>query len=76
MRSASQSLARNRSGVEHSKRQKADYAALIAAKVAAFEPHGFDPGALNPALKPHQLHATEFALRAGSAALFLDTGLA
>jgi hypothetical protein len=52
-----------------------EYLRLIAAKVAAFEPHGFDPGALNPALKPHQMHATDFALRAGSAALFLDTGL-
>jgi hypothetical protein len=30
---------------------------------------------LNPALKDHQRHAVEFALKAGCAALFLDTGL-
>ena len=26
-------------------------------------------------MNPHQAHCTEFAIRAGSAALFLDTGL-
>lgn len=52
-----------------------DYLDLIAAKRAAFEPTGFKPGKLNSALKPHQAHATEFALQCGSAALFLDTGL-
>lgn len=53
----------------------ADYHNLIAAKRAAFEPRGFAPKQLHNALKPHQQHATDFALRAGSAALFLDTGL-
>jgi hypothetical protein len=51
------------------------YEALIAQKRAAFEPRGFKPKALHNALKPHQQHATDFALRAGAAALFLDTGL-
>lgn len=53
-----------------------NYHDLIAAKRIAFEPRGltkvFD---LNPAMNPHQAHCTEFAIRAGSAALFLDTGL-
>lgn len=52
-----------------------NYSDLIAAKSAAFELRGFDPGVLNSAMKPHQRHATDFALRAGSSALFLDTGL-
>jgi hypothetical protein len=30
---------------------------------------------LNPRLKPHQAHCAEFALRAGSAGIYLDTGL-
>lgn len=34
-----------------------------------------DVPALNPAMFPHQAHSTEFALRKGRAALFLDTGL-
>jgi len=53
-----------------------DYHGLIAAKRIAFEPRGLSAvPALNPAMNPHQAHCTEFALRAGSAALFLDTGL-
>lgn len=52
-----------------------DYANLIARKRIAFVPRGFDPPALNPALFPHQRASTEFALRAGASALFLDTGL-
>lgn len=54
----------------------ADYRGLIAAKRIAFVPRGMkDIPPLNPALKDHQRHSVEFALRAGCAALFLDTGL-
>jgi len=54
----------------------ATYHELIAAKRIAFVPRGLDKiPPLNPAMFPHQKHSTEFALRAGSAALFLDTGL-
>lgn len=52
------------------------YRDMIAAKRIAFVPRGlsvFPP--LNPAMKDHQRHCVEFALRAGCAALFLDTGL-
>lgn len=53
-----------------------NYHDLIAAKRIAFEPRGLAKvPSLNPAMNPHQAHCTEFALRAGSAALFLDTGL-
>lgn len=52
------------------------YHSLIAAKRVAFEPRGLAkvPN-LNPTMNPHQAHCTDFALRAGGAALFLDTGL-
>lgn len=52
------------------------YHDLIARKRVAFRPHGLEvvPD-LHPALFPHQRHCVEFALRAGCAALFLDTGL-
>lgn len=54
----------------------ADYRGLIAAKRIAFVPRGMATiPSLNPALKDHQRHSVEFALRAGCAALFLDTGL-
>lgn len=54
----------------------ADYHASIAKKATSFEPRGLaDVPALSSALKPHQAHCVDFALRAGSAALFLDTGL-
>lgn len=54
----------------------ADYHDLVAAKRIAFEPRGLSMvPELNAAMNPHQTHCTEFALRAGSAALFLDTGL-
>ncbi len=54
----------------------AGYHDLIAAKRISFEHRGLDviPD-LNPALNPHQKHSVEFALKAGRAALFLDTGL-
>jgi hypothetical protein len=52
------------------------YLELIDAKRIAFIPRGIaDLPALSPALKDHQRHAVDFALRAGCAALFLDTGL-
>lgn len=54
----------------------ADYLDLIDRKRVSFEPRGMATvPTLNPKLFPHQAHSTEFALRAGCAALFLDTGL-
>ena len=54
----------------------AGYHDLIARKKVAFEPRGLAKiPALNSALKPHQAHCVEFAIRAGCAAHFLDTGL-
>lgn len=52
------------------------YQELLARKRVAFEPRGLDriPD-LNPAMFPHQAHTTEFLLRAGCGAAFLDTGL-
>lgn len=54
----------------------ATYEDLIARKRVAFTPRGFDsiPN-LHPDLFPHQRAVTEFALNAGCAAMFLDTGL-
>jgi hypothetical protein len=51
------------------------YFDLIAKSIVRHESVGIEPPALNPAMFPHQVHATEFALRQGRAALFLDTGL-
>ncbi|NDC58586.1 MAG: helicase [Alphaproteobacteria bacterium] len=51
------------------------YLDLIAQKRVAFSPRGFEPRELHPQLKPHQAHCVDFAVRQGSAALFLDTGL-
>ena len=52
------------------------YHDLIARKRVAFQAHGMQSvPSLNPAMFPHQEHATRFALEAGCAALFLDTGL-
>jgi len=52
------------------------YADLLDGKRVAFEPRGLDriPD-LHPDLFPHQRAVTEFALRCGAAAMFLDTGL-
>jgi hypothetical protein len=48
----------------------------LAAKRVAFEPRGLaHVPALNSAMFPHQAHTTEFLLRAGCGAAFLDTGL-
>jgi hypothetical protein len=53
-----------------------DYHDLIASKRVAFEARGLaHVPALNAAMFPHQVHSTEFALRTGCAAMFLDTGL-
>jgi len=53
-----------------------DYATLIAAKKATFEPRGLAHApALNSHLFPYQAAATEFLLRQGCGAAFLDTGL-
>ncbi len=52
------------------------YQDLIAAKRVAFVPRGFDDiPDLHPDMFPHQRAATEFSLRAGCSAMFLDTGL-
>lgn len=54
------------------------YHDLIARKRVAFEPRGFTDirdSELHPSLFDHQRHGVEFALRAGCAALFYDTGL-
>lgn len=54
----------------------ASYRDLIARKAVQFEPVGLSKiPALNSRMFPHQAHSTEFALRQGCAALFLDTGL-
>jgi hypothetical protein len=53
-----------------------DYHDLIARKAVSFEARGLSKiPTLNPAMFGHQRHSTEFALRTGCAALFLDTGL-
>jgi len=53
-----------------------DYNELLDRKRVSFEPRGLSSvPELNGKLFPHQRHSTEFALRAGCAALFLDTGL-
>ena len=51
------------------------YHQSIAKKRVSFEPRGFEPRSLHPALKPHQAHCVEFSTRAGCSAMFLDTGL-
>lgn len=52
------------------------YHDLIARKAVSFVPRGLDSiPDLHPDLFPHQRAVTEFALAAGCAAMFLDTGL-
>ena len=54
----------------------ATYHDLIASKRVRFDTSGIAKvPPLNAAMFPHQQHATEFALRNGRAAMFLDTGL-
>jgi len=53
-----------------------DYRSLIARKAIEFQPRGIEKWApLENGLFDHQKHGIEFALRAGCAALFYDTGL-
>lgn len=52
------------------------YRDLIARKGVKFEPRGLaSVPELHSSMFPHQAHSTDFALRQGCAALFLDTGL-
>jgi len=51
------------------------YEDLLASKHISFQARGFKPGRLSSALFDHQRAVTDFALRQGCAALFLDTGL-
>jgi hypothetical protein len=53
-----------------------DYRAIVAKSHSSFEPSGFTGDFdLPSAMFPHQRASVEFALRGGSNALFLDTGL-
>ncbi len=56
-------------------KMKSDYAQLIARKTVTVQRHGIEASRFSPALFDYQRNVTEFALRAGRAALFLDTGL-
>jgi len=51
------------------------YRAFIAGKAATVRKHGMTPGQINASAKAHQTAAIDYALNAGNAALFLDTGL-
>lgn len=52
------------------------YQDLLARKRVSFEPRGLARvPALNDKMFPHQAHTTEFLLRSGCGAAFLDTGL-
>lgn len=53
----------------------AEYRAFIASKNIEARQNGFIPRDMNKHMKEHQIAAVDFALRQGSAALFLDTGL-
>jgi len=52
-----------------------EYRQFIASKASAIQMRGFEPRRMNVHMKAHQDAAVDFALRRGSAALFLDTGL-
>jgi len=52
-----------------------EYRDFIASKALAKKWRGFDPQPMNAHMKAHQVNAVDFALRAGSSASFLDTGL-
>lgn len=51
------------------------YRKFIASRAVDTMHRGFDPLTINTAAKTHQTAALDFALRAGKAAMFLDTGL-
>lgn len=53
----------------------ADYAAFLATKAPQVKPAGMAPRKMPPHLFDYQVTATEFCLKLGRAALFLDTGL-
>lgn len=53
----------------------AEYRSFIAARAPERQMAGFHPGAINRAMKAHQIAAVDFALRQGKSATFLDTGL-
>lgn len=52
-----------------------EYLKLIAAKKIAAKPRGFEPGPIHQGLKPHQAHCVDFAVRQGSAGIFIGTGM-
>lgn len=54
---------------------RADYLEFLARKAPRTEPSGVEPAAMPPHLFDYQRAATEFCIRQGRAALFLDTGL-
>jgi len=52
-----------------------EYRNFIASRANKPLERGFEPYAMNKAMKAHQSASVDFALRLGSSALFLDTGL-
>ena len=52
-----------------------EYRDFLAGKAPRAQPVGFEPAPCNPKMRVDQMAATGFAIRAGRAALFLDTGL-
>lgn len=52
-----------------------DYLDFLASKAPRAQPSGITPGPFHEDMRRDQVIATDFALRAGRAALFLDTGL-
>ena len=52
-----------------------EYADFLATKAPAAAAVGIAPGTMHPAMRADQKAVTEFALRQGRAALFLDTGM-
>lgn len=52
-----------------------DYSEFLARKSLSVKMGGIEPSSMPSFMKPHQVDATSFALRAGRAGNFLDTGL-
>ena len=52
-----------------------DYLEFLASKHQQADSYGFEPRAVNPAMKPFQAPVTEWAIRQGRAAIFADVGL-
>lgn len=62
--------------MDHIPPSQSEYMGLIQRKQVSFDARGIDRiPELHDKLFDHQRHSTEFALRAGCSALFLDTGL-